>query len=372
MAITETYVDVVDGDDGTGDGLAEVSAYKTLQYALDNTTRNTTDHNFFYIKNGATQTLTGSIGLGTYGKPTLNARLNFVGYETTVGDLGRVHFNCGGFAFYPGTFDDYFCFSNLKLTNWGTSWAISLDNDVSVTNCELDGGGTSNGYMRFDQRIAIVGNYMHNPGTGTSEAGLKVDEDSLVLSNYIVHNYRVIYLPTCIASSVMYNVVILDTPTSASSAGIHANGSPSTICNNTIIREGGSASGAEGIYSLNDYALRIMNNYVEGFSGAADIAINPSTSDCAVYGNNKFYNNTTNFDDTTGHILVNIGVDETLGSSGVDANYLPTADLQNAGWPSSFATATPTYNTVGSVIAEQGGGGAAGLMRQPNTNGGFQ
>jgi hypothetical protein len=354
MALVERYIDYNAGDDTTGDGLAHGTAWKTIQKALDSTTLNATDGNRFNLSDAAEHVLTATLSFATIGEPASAAGgIRFEGYSSTAGDGGVAPIDCGGFTCISSASLDYTSYIRLTLTNWGSSYCFITDNFNFWYECELDGEGTRQYGINGDVGLFVYRCKLHS--FHPTSVGILIQGRS---SCYCFDNYLV---ATNIGMDedngvkiVIGNTVILDTPTNNASYGIGTNAT-SIVSGNTVIRLGGSATGCTGIYGVTAGVYMQERNYVEGFSASGDAVTDIGSSSVFLqYGSNKYYNNTAII--RNGTILSDDGNNATLGSSGVDANYLPTSDLQNAGLPSQFwqTAATPTYLGVGAAIAEQG------------------
>ena len=89
MALTEYYVAPSSGNDTTGNGLTDGTAWATVQKALDTITAGAGGDRI-NVKNdsGTDDVLASALTLATYGAPTNAAPLVIQGYTTTAGDGG--------------------------------------------------------------------------------------------------------------------------------------------------------------------------------------------------------------------------------------------------------------------------------------------
>jgi len=85
-APTEYYVDPGSGNDSTGDGLSDGTAWATIQHALDTITQGAVGDRI-NVKSGTADTLAAALDIATnYGSPSQTAPLIIQGYATSAGD----------------------------------------------------------------------------------------------------------------------------------------------------------------------------------------------------------------------------------------------------------------------------------------------
>jgi len=97
MATTQTYVDYGSGSDATGDGSIG-TPWKTLQYAFDHLTRDTTDGNQVNLKAGTAHVNSAALDLATLiagGALSTTAPLIIRGYTSAANDGGMAEIDCG-------------------------------------------------------------------------------------------------------------------------------------------------------------------------------------------------------------------------------------------------------------------------------------
>lgn len=359
-APNDYFVRPVNGLD-SNDGLSHATAWKTVDHALDTTgggiTRDTTDGDRINVNDEGDDVLSAALdinGVGRYGSPTKPAPLIIQGYTSTVGDGGIGGLSGGGsVSVIDDTAVDSVHLINMHFHNCGTGFIVRMDNDFRVVNCELD-NTTGNG-LDGDLQGYVVNSHFHNIGA----VGISFNTGDIshcFLKNGTNKFTKAIRHAADGALTIAENIISID----GTSDGIKYRDGVS-VKNNTIYSNGGTGEGISAEFTT-EVAAAILNNFVEGFSGAGGNGIEiVSTAGVDVYGHNKFFNNATN-EDLSGDIQLNLGNNDVLGSSPLTD---PSADdftvstaLKALSYPSSFKGAsTNQFLDVGAAQREEAGAG---------------
>jgi len=173
VAIAYYYVDPGGGDDVTGDGLSDGTAWATVQHALDNITQGT-DGDQINIKAGTSDSLAATLDTSTYGTPAVNKPLVFRGYTSTANDGGQGEIDGAGSYSIFGTKKQAVTFADLKLGSCGSSNVLELDSYCQVILCEItDTTGNGINAGAAISRGAICGNNIYDiAGVGINCGGI--------------------------------------------------------------------------------------------------------------------------------------------------------------------------------------------------------
>lgn len=325
MAISLYYVDPsIAGNSGSG---TVGDPYGDLQYALDSITRNSTDGDQINIKAGTDEVLAAALSLATYGTPAVSAPLVLRGYTSAANDggIGGIDGNGSYTMISPNTLD-YIVFRDLHLHNSGAADVIDLDDWVYVINCEVD--NTTGKGIDLGTACRIIGCYIHNCagyGVETATAGY-------IAFNYFANGTNDFTRCINMASQGVvaeYNICDID----GSTMGIVGANNNYLIRNNTIYANAGTG---DGIWAFSTEG-HVINNYVEGFSGAGGVGYLMS-GDIIHYISNRWYNCTTG-ESVTGTVIF----DEDNSAVSASALKAPGSDdfradgqLRAASWPSQI------------------------------------
>lgn len=310
-APSEYYVDPSLGSD-TGDGTVGTpwgrASGSVIQYALDTgITRDATNGDRINVKAGTDDVLAANLVFTTYGTPTIAAPIIIQGYTSAAGDEGIGGIDGDGSFGIIDTATDYVRFVDLHIHNSGASQLMSLDNGIFIVNCELD-GCSHNTSITCDQHLYIANCYFHD---------LKLvegDSNTFMISSYFKNDgtsdfgtaanlFDRGWCINCIFSLDGASIAIELTNNS------HAIG-------NSILSSAGTGTGIL-INDASQPGRSVVNNLIEGFSGAGGkgIDFDTSTSKYAIYTNNAFYNNTTDEANTVADMWAYENDNESLGSS---------------------------------------------------------
>jgi hypothetical protein len=266
VALTEVYVDPsIAADSGTG---TIGDPYGDLEYAIEQTTFDTTNGTRFNVKAGITEVLAANLFTATQDVvttpayvPSISAPLIFQGYAAVAGDGGMGSISGGGLVpvWDDGTTLSYVHFRDLECFNVGANIIIQLNDFSSVQYCKCHGSSGTYG-IQIDNYSSVIGCYVYDC-TGSSSIYADGGE---VLYNYVVNSesasHTTVYGYT--SASIRHNIVVLE---GAGTNGIIViNGAEAD--NNTVYAEVAS-TGSGVLASQSTHRCKITNNLVEGFSG---------------------------------------------------------------------------------------------------------
>lgn len=312
MAMSEIYVDPsINADSGTG---TIGDPFGDLEYAIKQTTFDTTNGTRVNVKSGSTEYLQADLGTAQLDTVTTVAWVESVtaqaviqGYTAAAGDGGRATIDCttSGSLIGTPTARRYQNLIDLDIVNT-SALVINTYAETTVMNCSIEGnasakcvsmtgvynvfhnnyvyGHTSGSYCVDLSSVIVTNNYISQSGTGPTLWVL--DGDAYIANNILVIGH-------------------------ADGDGIYTSGN-SCIVNNSIYNSTGVGTG-QAIY-LYTTGL-INNNLIEGFNGTGGRAIDVQTTTKPVLSiqGNGFYNNESNFNGTA--ITLYESDNETLGVS---------------------------------------------------------
>ena len=364
MAISQYYVDPDAGNDTTGTG-AIGTPWKTVQHALDNITRDTTNGDQINIKAGTDDTLTATLSLATYGAPGPGNELAIRGYTSAASDggIGGIDGD-GSYGILVGN-TAYTHLVDMHLHNVGANSILDLGTYCKIINCEID-NGTGTSAVTFSNSSLLLNSYIHNFGG----YGIQFDGGGrvygCVFENGINDFSRAIFADTYGVTAIS-NVIIIDGATH----GIVVSERANFVANNTIYSSSGTGS---GIFPLaGGDGLVIMNNYIEGFSGAGGTGINILSGAQFVYvRNNRYYNNTT--DKSVGGATMEDTDNSAVGSSALanpgSGDFSVGTDLKAGAYPSTFkGISTDQFMDIGAAQREEPAGGGGGRRARIRAHG---
>jgi hypothetical protein len=341
---SEIYVDpAINADSGTG---TSGDPFGDLEYAIEQTTHDTTNGTRVNIKAGTDEVLAAALQTALADTVTTpawvgfkTAPIIFQGYTTTAGDGGKGGISGGGsVGIMNGAVLDYVLFVDLHLHNCGSQAIIDLDNFCSVINCELD--NTTGDGIHLDADGLISGCYLHNIGG----VGAELLNTGLVTFCYFLNETNdfsaAITLTT--DSFADRNLIKID----GASDGIRL-GDKSSASHNSIWSNAGTGKGFVPT-AANKLIIHLLNNLVEGFSGAGGVGFDLSTSGTAIYlyGGNAAYDNTTEYSAPNDYVILELGgaaSNETLSASpftdAANGDFSPvnTGNVKEGSLPADFA-----------------------------------
>jgi len=288
------YVDPQNGDNGTGDGSIG-TPWATTQYAIDNGTWSTTVPNTLKIANTAAEVFTASLtltGLSNREYPFLFEGYDAGGSLTGDGPFGTTIDPVGewdgdnAIATFHG-YQGYISFKNMKIH--GTTSYLSRTSGGIMINCDVSDVGTSTGprglaslaNSRIDGDTSSLGT-LYQCGNVTccevigGEVGMHIITGASVIENNLIRGQSG-------QSGRSGKAVIIDDDT--------------LFRNNTLDGTGGDSDLVGVFLDLYQESVHVYNNVFANFSGATATALESQTgANMVIYGNNSYYNNTTDTD----------------------------------------------------------------------------
>lgn len=372
MAITQYYVDpAINGNSGTG---TIGDPYGDLQYALNTVTRNATNGDQFNIKAGTAEVLAASLTLATYGTPDGNSPLVLRGYTSAANDGGKAEIDCGGVTMWAATTYDYVQLGDLEIHTFGDNNGIALRSYCTVYRCEVHHGASN----------PASGKYLVTGTVGLVVLGCELYADSkcrgINLTNAGIIAYNYIHDTTLAAETnggytIIGNII---RQSNAGAYGIYATGISGFIAHNSIYNSAAGTLQGIDVDGL-CFGVVVLNNIVEGFSGAGGEGIQLAAKRPSIVGFNAFYNNTATYTKSV-DVPFELGNDTTLGASAfVNAG---TSDMDingtvsgvtEAAFPTAFfnnASTSPKADK-GAVQAGAGSGGGGRPAFGDRTGGKF-
>jgi len=361
-ARTNYFVDPTGGSDMMGNGSSGLP-WASVQWALDNITRDSTNGDQINIKAGSDDTLTSALSVATYGTPSNSAPLVLRGFTSVADDRGVGGINCNEYAFLnAGTPATHVI--DLRIHNPGSNLLWQGGNYCTAQSCEFDNGTGDCLY-----KIYLVENcHIHN----FSGVGADVNHAT---GNYFVngtYDFSICLDTRSTGSHFLRNIISVDGAT----RGISVSQDGAVLDANAILSSSGTGAGIS--LDFNREACMAVNNLIEGFSGTGGRGIdgNSMSEGWAVYGHNAAYNNATNYADDA-DVVNDLGDNESLGASpfaksGSDtfanrATYFAAVDTGNVrggGYPSG-------YNLDKGAVQSAGGSGSTTNVFIPAASGRF-
>jgi hypothetical protein len=310
---SQYYVDFSGGNDTTGDGTVG-TPWKTIEKALDTITRDATNGDQINVKDDADETITTTFSLATYGTPTGSAPLIFRGYTTAANDggIGGVDMQGNNNTMITAAVLGV-SWIDMHLHNTGSATVLDTGELGAVINCEIN-NSTGSGLVLGNEGGAY-NNYIHNIGAN----GISVARTGIVYCNYLANgtnDFTDAITTANTGCTIERNIISIDGSTNGITTGSFDD--PVRIINNSILCASGTGKGiapsANGLQGA-----MIVNNLVEGFSGAGGVGYDMSstTENMDLYQNNGARNNTTNYSGD-GDVFPGITDNEALGATPFD------------------------------------------------------
>lgn len=362
----EVYVDpAINAASGTG---TIGDPYGDVQFALDSVNHGG-DGARFNVKAGTAEVLAaGGLSLDTHfatnGAPGATEPIIIEGYTSVAGDGGIAEFTgtANSAPFWVDTTTggadvDYATFKNLKITTAQASgYSVNIDDNILFLNVELI---SNHGGIDVDKGIVDHCKISYVDSGGINGAFGAVG----VVNSYIVQTSGAIITSAASCSPVLGNIFNVRAATDAGAAVINPSANAhAVIANNSILGNFSAGSGSTNAIRAFVPSAYIANNYIEGFNGTNDEAIDVSSASVStVLANNAFFGNATNITDA-GLNTITIGSTSSLAASGVTsasgADFTPTADLKGTGYPTGFLqlSGNATDPNIGAIETTGGGG----------------
>lgn len=370
-APTIYYVDTVNGNDGNA-GTSMGAAWQTLKHAIETgVTQDATngDRIRIYAPVGTPDAYVSgdpAIDLQGYAATaTATAPLIIEGCDATGTSRATAYITCAGRYLFNDTAFDHLKAIDLDITGgsasgiWRTdTWTMlircavrqtSTGKNLSVTgsgstlvNCAFIGAGANQYILEcLSSTGTVIGCLMKE----TTNACYGVQGPAIFIGN-IVH---------------------LNTTHPSSGYGVSGAGL-AYVFNNFLLNSG--AGVASGISSTAAGA-RLLNNYIEGWSGSGGDPWTLTGSNTELVAGNRWYNCS---DAPTATDAAFEYDNSSLGASGVTdlsgGDYTPLAALRAAGFPASLLTLSLDTNiSIGAVQNALSASG--GLLRHPGMSGGI-
>lgn len=304
---SEYFVDPAAGNDGTGDGLSDGTAWKTVAHALSTITRDATNGDRINVKSSGTDTITSNLPVGTYAATATSAApLRIQGYTTTAGDGGIGAISGGGTVGIVSLSGfDHMHIQDMQLGGCGSADILLLDNDCTFfgcffhdstgdgidvdnnclcVNCRFEGVGDiapANYALRMGASAQVYGNFIQTKSGGMSR-GISVTADACVVGNIITDDGN-FGLDIGITNTVLSGLFMFNSVFAAGSDGIGIEAGTTTCIGNIV--EGFSGAGGAG------YVLDGDNPTVAAFNAAFN---NDTEYNQAGVGNYLFPDNPDN------------------------------------------------------------------------------
>jgi len=346
MAFSEIYVDPsIAGDSGAG---TIGDPYGDLEYAIEQTTFDTTNGTRVNIKAGTDEIVAAELGAAMADTvttaawaPSDTAPVVFEGYSTTAGDLAgtetRAVLGGNGSSSIFFTLMDFIHVRNLRMTNTGSNLVCQIDNYCSVINCEVDNSTNAGIYC------GILSTVMHNHVHNIAGRGIW-NEQSLVAYNLIEgdHVSGMLYgIDHSSGGDTIHNIITVSGTAGGVNLAIRSN-----VVNNSIYSAGGSGAGIVSS-TANAMVGSVMNNLIEGFSGSGGkgIDLTSATSmSLRAYGGNSVYDCETEYSGALRNAPYAFGGNETLtaspftSASTKDFSPVNTGLIKEGSVPAAFST----------------------------------
>lgn len=291
---TEIYVDPsIAANSGTG---TIGDPFGDLQYALNNSTWNSSGGNRYNIKAGVAEAVTSPLSLTTLSPtPSTTNPLIFEGYTAAAGD-GGIGTCTATTSFFSGAYTNV-SFANLSITGSTSSTVIDVGGSMRMVNCTVTNSSTGK-VIQMSSNSTIHGCRLETTSSSAS-SGVVGPNNAFVAGTTIVNSY-VEYYGNNGAIRYMEAVncfVWVDHPTAD---GIWLGQNDSAV---GCVVYAASAVNGFGIYTVqpNAGATFVLGNYVEGFTGAGAYAYKHTNATDAipqVMANNYYYNCTGDVDFT--------------------------------------------------------------------------
>jgi len=305
MAYTEIYIDP-SLDSNTGDGSLG-DPFGDLQYAFDNTTRDTTNGDRFNVKTGTDEVLGSGLSLTNYGTPSTPAPLCIQGYSTAANDgsMGGIDADAGS-SIFTATNLDAVILRDMHLHNCGANQIIDGDDYWSVINCEID--NTSAAGIALSNNATVLACHIHNCGA----RGI-ILADGFVAFNYLKNDgsndftAAIDFNISNLNGTCIHNIISVDGTTD----GILIGGRPSYYVANNTLFSTGNGKGITLETTDSGEVQFVGNNIVEGWSVGIEYNNSLGESPGVCIGN-VGYDNDTDFTLTD---INNVGDNESLAET---------------------------------------------------------
>jgi len=347
-AILLTSVAGLTADSGGANVDSDSGPFGDLEYAIEQTTFDTTNGTRVNIKAGTDEVLAAELGTALADTGTSvawvsseAAHIVFQGYTSAAGDGGIGQISGGGsVSVIDEIARDYVDLIDLKAHNCGSAVIIELDNWCSAVRCEVT-NSTGIG-ISMDLNALISENYTHNVGG----AHIRVTS-GIVMINYCEPDGDNPGTMITVDGAFVYRNIV---KVASTTDGIQI-GQDCECVNNSVWSDGGTGQGFTT--KTNSTTQVLLNNIAEGFSGAGGIGFDLDT---ATFGVNQYRGNAV-FDCTTAYTAPGLFArttsdNETLSASPFrdatndDFTPLNVGNVLFGALPAAYHSAAPGSNVI--------------------------
>ena len=342
---TAIFVDPTVASTGGSGTIGDPYTHATLeliQWVFDNVSRDTTDGNIIYVKQGTpVNSAAAALNFGTWGNPASGAPTVIQGYATTQHDRGKGTWDGGGTTTFSLA-KAYFKIRDMILTNTGSNAVISITSGQLIDSCQISSLGSGKGVT-----VAGAGRVRKSFITDCGSDGVTLQAGSVVDGCFFLNGTNKFAQAIKLDgsnSSARHNLIKVD----GASHGIRLSQNYVLACHNSILSGGTTSDTGQGI--LTDAAVTngAEGNIVEGFMGPSTdgFEVDLGTSHFLVeFFGNASYNNTTHYDKRD--YIWDEDNEELLSSPFAKTGSLPTDFTDSDFWSDLFAYFA--LNDVGNV-----------------------
>lgn len=313
--------------------------WRSIQGALDLITRDASNGNQINVKTGTAVVNQASLVLTTYGTPANGKPLVLRGCNSSwVADGTLAVIDCGGYKMFSSNDHQYMVLADLEIHTFGNNNGIQADYGYWVIyHCAVHKGASSPSAkylisLGYVDRSYVVRCHVYNAGTSTS-VGIG---SATAYANYIYN------CPIGIRSAIAVKNIVVDCTT-----GIE---SDKLVIENTIYSS--TANTGSGVLTGGVNGV-VLNNVIQGYSGAGGKGISGANGDIYLLGYNAFYNNTTAR--SVGDVYVDVANDVTCAASpfisAAGGDFSVTTEIKALGLPAAWygPAATANHQDIGAV-----------------------
>lgn len=305
--------------------------YGDLQFALNSITRDATNGDQVNVKAGTDEILAAALTLATYGSPTGPAPLTIRGYTTAANDGGIGGIDCNSVTMFVAS-NSHIHLIDLHIHNSGAANLVTVSVASTARNVEFN-NTSAKCFNTTGGNCAALGCHFHDADEGCRDVEIV---ESCYFKNDGTRDFTNAVVCNSTAGHHVHRCIF---SIDGASVGVWVHDRSIFCHQNSFL----SAAGTGTAISVEDNAAHfnvlILNNLIEGFSGAGGAGIKDgSAAALSYYGHNAFFNNTADY--TIGALIADIiGDNESLGStpfakSGADtfanrATYFEPNDVGN-------------------------------------------
>ena len=302
---TNYYVDPVGGNDSTGDGLSDATAWKTTQKALDTITRNSTSGDRINIKAGGADVLSSALSFTSFGGPSTGAPAIFQGYTSVTGDGGMGDIDGGGNSInIDGKNGVYFI--DMKLHNTGSNMIHTGGAFASFLRCELYDSDSKG--LILGSQSNCVGCYFHD----ITGIGVTLSTSNCLFCHFkdgSTQKFGAVAAVACTSGGV---VAFCTFDLQESEGVVLTQGS---VCMYCSAFSSAGASSFVGINAGSNSGSYVWGCYAEGF--LQNIGQQAGTTRSALINNNAAFNGSSNDFNIQGDVVLALGENNVLAASGL-------------------------------------------------------